>query len=152
MTETVLTIARMHPEDIPEVAALEKQVYVQPWSEASFAEILARPYSLYVAARTGGRLAGYAGLLRSGDEADITHVVTSPDCRRQGVGRAMLSRLLQEGGREGIRSFTLEVRVSNEGAIALYHQAGFEDCGVRPHFYQYPTEDALIMWRRDTTN
>ena len=69
------------------------------------------------------------------------------DARRRGLAEAMLNELLKEGLAMGISSFTLEVRVSNAPAIALYHKLGFEDAGIRYDFYDKPREDALIMWK-----
>ena len=60
----------------------------------------------------------------------------------------MLEALMERGRERGIERYTLEVRVSNEPAIRLYHRLGFEDAGIRKNFYEKPSEDALIMWTR----
>ena len=51
-------------------------------------------------------------------------------------------------GRDGVKAFTLEVRVSNEAAIHMYEKVGFVSEGIRPGFYEKPAEDAMIMWKR----
>jgi ribosomal-protein-alanine N-acetyltransferase len=63
------------------------------------------------------------------------------------VGRALLEELFARTGGPH-RGWTLEVRVSNARAIALYRNVGFADAGVRPRYYSDDGEDALIMWRR----
>ena len=68
-----------------------------------------------------------------------------PQERRRGLGSQILQKLIDEGLAEGVTDVTLEVRVSNAPAIALYKSFGFEEAGVRPHYYQ-DKEDALIMW------
>ena len=85
------------------------------------------------------------------EEGDITNVVVDESCRGRGLGRGLVSRLLEEGKARGIRAFTLEVRVGNAGAIRLYEELGFRSEGVRKGFYDLPKEDALIMWKREDT-
>ena len=67
--------------------------------------------------------------------------------RRQHIAEEMLKELMKTGNELGIKSYTLEVRCSNEGAIALYTKLGFESAGIRKNFYRNPIEDANIMWR-----
>jgi ribosomal-protein-alanine N-acetyltransferase len=72
------------------------------------------------------------------------NVAVAPERRRIGVARDLISRLVEEGN--GRLPFTLEVRVSNQPAIAMYERLGFRSSGVRPRYYQDNGEDALIMW------
>ena len=81
--------------------------------------------------------------------ADITNGTVKKEYRRQGIARRMLSELMREGRDEGIGRFTLEVRASNEAAIALYRGLGFYQEGVRKNYYESPREDALILWTRE---
>lgn len=144
----MMEITEMQPEDLQEVAAIEKSIFSQPWSENGFAASLQSKDTLYLAVRLDGELAGYCGLLQSFDEADITNVAVKESCRRQKVAETMLAELLRRGSMRGIRAFTLEVRRGNAGAIALYEKLGFENCGIRRNFYEKPVEDAVIMWKR----
>jgi ribosomal-protein-alanine N-acetyltransferase len=75
------------------------------------------------------------------------NIAVSPDHRRRGVASSLLGRLLELTAGEGRRGYTLEVRVSNAGAIALYEQLGFRGRGIRRGYYTDNREDALIMWR-----
>ena len=81
------------------------------------------------------------------DEAHITLLVVHPEYRRQGFGHALLGSLLQMACQQGLARSTLEVRISNQAAILLYQQFGFEAAGQRRHYYKDNGEDALILWR-----
>ena len=139
-------IREMKPEDIPAAAAIEQQIFSQPWSEQGFLSSLNLADTLYLVVYEGERLIGYCGLLQSFDEADITNVAVVSDVRNCGIGYAMLSELMKQGKERGIARYTLEVRVSNSPAIRLYEKLGFESVGIRKNFYDRPKEDAMIMW------
>ena len=141
-----LEIAEMKQEDIPAVAALEREIFSMPWSENGFLSALSSSDTLYLTVRADGRVIGYCGLLQSFDEADITNVAVSPAYRGRGVGYRMLSELMEAGQTRGIERYTLEVRISNQAALALYEKLGFASVGVRKNFYEKPKEDAVIMW------
>jgi [ribosomal protein S18]-alanine N-acetyltransferase len=82
------------------------------------------------------------------DEAHITTLAIDPTMQRQGWGSVMLHALLGAARRRELEWATLEVRVSNLGAIALYQRFGFEAVGERKKYYQNPEENALILWRK----
>lgn len=144
----VLTIRCMEPEDVPAVAKLEAETFSVPWSEKAFLEEVEREDRLFVVACVGETVAGYMGLISSFDEADITNVAVDSSLRRSGIAENMLKIAMKWAGERGINAFTLEVRAGNEGAIALYEKLGFVSEGIRKNFYEKPTEDALIMWKR----
>ncbi len=141
-------IREMTVADLPQVIAIEKTIFTQPWSENSFKSSMSSPYThfLVVEDESCGKIAAYCGYLQSLDEADITNVAVDEVYRRRGLARMMLEQLMADGRGQGIERYTLEVRVSNEGAIHLYEQLGFKTEGIRPRFYALPTEDAAIMW------
>ncbi|MDY3251072.1 MAG: ribosomal protein S18-alanine N-acetyltransferase [Candidatus Choladocola sp.] len=141
-----LEIAEMKQEDIPAVAALEREIFSMPWSENGFLSALSSSDTLYLTVRADNRVIGYCGLLQSFEEADITNVAVSPAYRGRGVGYRMLSELMEAGKTRGIERYTLEVRISNQAALALYEKLGFASVGVRKNFYEKPKEDAVIMW------
>jgi ribosomal-protein-alanine N-acetyltransferase len=74
------------------------------------------------------------------------NVAVNPDRRREGVAAALLNHLFDEADKPG-EQYTLEVRPSNAGAIALYESFGFKRAGLRKGYYHDNKEDALIMWR-----
>jgi [ribosomal protein S18]-alanine N-acetyltransferase len=81
------------------------------------------------------------------DEVHIILMTVHPQYRRQGFGYDMLLKLLELGRDRGMKYATLEVRASNEAAVALYNKLGFTPAGKRPNYYADNGEDALVMWR-----
>lgn len=143
-----LVIRRAEPKDIKAMAALDTVCFAAPWSEESFRqEIENNNLALYLVGEVDGILAGYAGIWAIVDEGHITNVAVHPDFRRCGVAKAMMEVLIQSCAEEGIFRQTLEVRPSNEAALALYEGFGFRIEGRRKGYYEDNGEDALIMWR-----
>ena len=96
-------------------------------------------------ARAGDRIVAFAGIWLMVDDAHITTFGVHPDWRRQGIGRQLLLSLAELSLAIGARRMTLEVRVSNEVAQALYRSFDFVAAGRRPGYYTDDGEDALIM-------
>ncbi|MGA7269716.1 MAG: ribosomal protein S18-alanine N-acetyltransferase [Acidimicrobiia bacterium] len=144
---TTLTLAALTEADLGEALDLERRTYSTPWSERVFRDELEAPGRTYIKAVAGGSVVGYAGLMMVGEEAHITTVVVDPDHRGGGVGTRMVLQLVEVALGSGARSLTLEVRVSNRAAQALYRRFGMSPVGVRKKYYV--DEDALIMWAHD---
>ena len=138
-------IVAMNVGHVPQIAALEKRCFTDPWSEASVASELENPLSLWLVEEREGVVAGYIGSQSVPPEADVMNVAVAPEFRRQGIASALLSALAARLAVQGIRSLTLEVRVSNAAARALYAAFGFAEIGRRKNFYLEPKEDALIL-------
>ena len=138
----------MTEEDLEQVAELEKSIFSTPWSKAAFSESLQRPYSHFFVA-AADEIAGYCGVHNLGGDGEITNVAVAPKYRGQKIAYEMLAFAMAETKKAGVQAFTLEVRVSNAGAIHVYEAHGFVGEGIRPGFYRMPTEDALIMWKRE---
>lgn len=143
-----MIVRQMEPDDISQVAEIEKNTFSIPWSEASFRDTLNREDTLYLVAEEQGEILGYCGLWQSLDEGEIPNVAVKGGYRRRGVGKALLKALFLQGAERGITAFTLEVRAGNAAALRLYEKLGFRAVGVRPGFYVKPVEDAVIMWKR----
>lgn len=141
-------ITPMNKDDLNEVCEIEKQCFSIPWSKRSFEEALDNRNACYLTAKLYGKVVGYCGAYKILDEADINQVAVADSYRRKGIGRAVLGALLQHLEEEGITAITLEVRSSNTPAVRLYESMGFSTEGIRKNFYEKPTEDALIMWKR----
>lgn len=144
----MIVYREMTAADVPFISRLEEETFSMPWSAASFLQMIGQEDARYYVAEEDGRLLGGCGLLLIAGEGNITNVVVAPEARRRGVATGMLTHLLAAGGREGLFAYTLEVRVSNLAAIGLYEKLGFVSEGIRPRFYEKPTEDAVIMWKR----
>lgn len=137
---TVVPMAECH---LAALAEIEKACFHTPWSEAMLREELDK--GIFLVAERDGQAIGYVGCQTVLDEGYITNVAVSPDCRRQGVGRALIEELAQRARAQGLSFVTLEARASNAPAIALYEGAGFVRVGVRKNFYTAPSEDAVLM-------
>jgi ribosomal-protein-alanine N-acetyltransferase len=143
-------IRRLTYADLPQVIAIERRSFPTPWSLAMFVLELSKPGGICLAARAGDRLAGYLVCSRYDSVWHVMNVSVDPDRRREGIAIALLDKLLERVADPDAR-FTLEVRTSNEGAIALYERFGFRSAGRRRRYYQDNGEDALIMWRTPAT-
>lgn len=144
----MIVYRKMRAEDVPFISRLEEETFSMPWSAESFLQMIEKEDTTYFVAEEDGRLLGGCGLLLIAGEGNITNVVVAPEARRRGVATGLLTYLMSEGDRAGLTAYTLEVRVSNAAAIGLYGKLGFVSEGVRPGFYEKPTEDAMIMWKR----
>jgi [ribosomal protein S18]-alanine N-acetyltransferase len=143
----VITIRPMYESDIEGALAIEEATYPTPWTRGIFLDELAAPGRTYLVAEAEGDIVGYGGLLVVGDEAHITSVTIHPERRGDRLGTRLMLRLARSAIEAGASSVTLEVRVSNEPAQALYRRFGMAPVGVRKSYYR--DEDALIMWAHD---
>ena len=141
-------IVPLEEKHAPVLAQMEEKLFSLPWSEKAFEELLTHDYCHYLVAEEAGVPIGFAGMTLLGDEGDVDKVMVDPEHQRRGIADALLQKLFALGEELGAAAYTLEVRISNEPAIRLYEKHGFQSEGVRPRFYEKPTEDALIMWRR----
>ena len=135
-------------EYVDQVCVLEEEAFSMPWHRESFLEMIANENACYLVALIGEEVVASCGIRHIVGEGEITNVVTKSTMRGKGIAEKMLRTLLEEGAKMGAKEFTLEVRVSNAPAIHLYEKLGFVSEGVRKNFYEEPTEDALIMWKR----
>ena len=140
-------IERMTAETVAAAAALERECFSVPWSEAALRAELDNPAAVFLVARVDGAVAGYAGMHHVLDEGNLANVAVGRAFRRRGVGAALLAALTAYCDGRGVARMTLEVRPSNAAAIALYGRFGFCAVGRRRGFYTKPAEDALVMVR-----
>jgi ribosomal-protein-alanine N-acetyltransferase len=132
------------------VLKIEAQVYPRPWSLPLFmSELNLRNSRAYYVARVDGAVVGYAGLMITGDDAHVTTIAVDPLWHRHKIGTRLLLTLAREATERGARHLTLEVRVSNTGAQAMYRKFGFHPAGIRRNYYVETNEDALVMWAED---
>ncbi len=140
----------MRRRHLRSVLRIEAQVYPRPWSLALFmSELSLRTTRSYMVARAEGNVVGYAGLMLAGEDAHVTTIAVDPAWHRHRIATRLLLQLARETVRRGAQNLTLEVRVSNHGAQALYRQFGFRPAGVRKNYYVETNEDALVMWAED---
>jgi ribosomal-protein-alanine N-acetyltransferase len=149
------------PDEIDAVLAVEQTSFSNPWTRDMYlAELNNEGVSFVFVARvatdaagaggpSGDDIVGFVAFWRVFDELHLNNLAVVPEMRRQGVGTALLERVLSEGERLGATRTTLEVRRSNEVALKLYERFGFSVAGARRAYYTHPEEDALILWRED---
>ena len=136
----------MTPEDVPAVLAIEEEAFTTGWPPTAFErELLHNQMARYLVLLEGHSLVGFAGLWLMVDEAHVVTVAVAPAVRGRGYGRLLVHALIELARREGMGAATLEVRVSNEAARALYREYGFHEVGVRKRYYSDNKEDAVIM-------
>ena len=140
-----MEIVNMSEAHVQAVAELEKMCFSDPWSTNSISAELTNPLSTWLVAVENDEVVGYVGAQSVLDGADMMNIAVHPDYRKQGIGYALIDKLIPQLQERDVISLSLEVRVSNEGAIGLYHKMGFEVVGKRPNYYRNPREDAYIM-------
>ena len=139
-----MQIRRLAYSDLPSVIAIERRSFPTPWSLAMFVLELSKPSGVCLAASAGDELIGYLVCSRYDQVWHLMNVAVDPRRRRAKVATRLISNLFETAGDR--LPFTLEVRVSNREAIAMYERFGFRSAGVRRRYYHDNGEDALIMW------
>jgi ribosomal-protein-alanine N-acetyltransferase len=145
-----IEVRRLTLGDLNEIERIEGESYATPWSRSMFAGELAKPSSLSLGAFDADEddiLVGYLIISRYVDAWHVMNVAVAREYRRQGIATQMLAELFRLTEGDSRRGYTLEVRVSNGTAIALYERLGFQATGVRRGYYTDNREDALIMWK-----
>jgi ribosomal-protein-alanine N-acetyltransferase len=137
--------------DLEEIEKIEHRSYPTPWSRSMFSGELSKPTSICLGAFEAdgeeGALVGYLIVSRYVDAWHVMNLAVDPDHRARGVATMMLERLFELTVDDAHRGYTLEVRVSNATAVALYERLGFTARGLRRGYYTDNREDALIMWK-----
>lgn len=139
------TILPMQKAHIAQVAEIEAASFSDPWPRSVLESELLNPLSLWLCAVCGEEVLGYVGSQSVLGEADMMNIAVKESARRQGIARALVTALICGLKEKNVASLTLEVRASNEAAIALYGAFGFSQVGRRKNYYFHPTEDALIL-------
>ena len=144
-----LEFRRMLASDAEEIAAIEEMTFAMPWSRKDFWAEAVNENAVYIVGTVDNKIAAYAGVWISFEEAQVTNVAVHPDYRGQGIGTKLFARLIEEVKIRGATAITLEVRPSNKAAIKLYENFGLRSVGRRKGYYLDNGEDALIMWNTD---
>jgi ribosomal-protein-alanine N-acetyltransferase len=149
-TELDVTVTPMRRRHLRGVLRIESQVYPRPWSLGLFmSELGFRNSRVYLVARVGSSVVGYAGLMLVAGDGHVTTIAVDPDWHRSKIGTRLLLHLARQGIAHGVDNLTLEVRVGNTGAQEMYRAFGFAPAGVRKGYYTETNEDAIVMWATD---
>ncbi len=119
--------------DLAQIVAIERRAFTSPWSVSMFVLELSKPSGICLAAVDETRILGYVMCARYDEAYHIMDLATDPDHRGAGVASALLNAVIERAGADA--NYTLEVRVSNVRAIALYERYGFRGVGTRPRYY-----------------
>lgn len=142
---TEIKIRPMEKRDVDEVAEVEQECFSQPWTKEGIESELSNDTARFLVAEQMGEIAGYLGMHIVLDECYIANIGTKQKYRRKGIANQLLESGEAKAKEEKCAFISLEVRVSNEKAIALYSKRGYNKIGIRKNFYSEPTENALIM-------
>lgn len=140
----MIVIVPTQAEDITTVAALERELFPQPWSQKSFEEISAQEAFWFWVAKKDEKVVGYLVCQVVEKEAELHNIAVSRKYQKQGIARLLLSELKKQLISKGVTELFLMVRASNLAAQRLYTHFGFQKNGRRPHYYNDPKEDGWI--------
>jgi ribosomal-protein-alanine N-acetyltransferase len=137
----------MSEADLPEIVAIEREIYPFPWTRGNFLDSIRAGYSVWVLRDEELVLIAYAVMTLAVDEAHLLNLSVARRQQRGGLGWRTLEWMAEVARGHGARTMLLEVRPSNTSATRMYRRYGFEQIGVRRGYY--PTlggrEDALVM-------
>jgi ribosomal-protein-alanine N-acetyltransferase len=133
------------PADGERLVVIERRCFSDPWSAAAFQDILRSSGGIGVVAERRGEAIGYLVGRVAAAEGEILNLAVAPEARRRGLGQRLLEAGLAALAGQGASEIFLEVRESNQAALALYQRRGFRPVGVRSRYYRNPVEDAIVL-------
>jgi [ribosomal protein S18]-alanine N-acetyltransferase len=150
MRDRRVEIAPMREEDIDAIVEIESHAFRNPWPRQVFSEEIGREWAYVDVVRErdpagASQVVAFCNYWLVRDEIHLLNIAVHPDRRRGGHGRRLMDHMLAFARHHDCRYVTLEVRRSNEPAIAMYRGYGFEEVGLRPRYYAEDGEDALVM-------
>ena len=140
----VIPMAAAH---LDAVHAIECHSFSDPWPKEDILHEIDQRHSICLVALVGKDVAGFITARHIVNEGHICNIAVHEDFRQKGIASALLEALVEVAISREMIGLTLEVRVGNRAAMALYHKYGFVVEGYRRGYYSYPTEDAAIMWK-----
>ena len=145
-----LQFAAMNMADINPILEIEKHSFSWPWKRLSFVgELASKQACSFTVKRThsgdGHKVIGYVFCRLFDRELHILRIAVEPNWRGRGIGSWLLRRCFSSASEKGATRAFLEVRPSNQSAIALYRKQGFREIGRRPNYYTDTREDALVL-------
>ena len=149
MIDTNITCEPLSLKNLPDVLAIERVSFPEPWSEGLFLREMRHRDSHFVVFRLNLEVIGYGGFWLVRDEAHITNIAVHPLCRRQGYGTMILEHLLDAAVSRHATTATLEVRETNVVALNLYRKFGFRPVALQRGYYSDTGEDAIVMFKDD---
>ncbi|MGH9805386.1 MAG: ribosomal protein S18-alanine N-acetyltransferase [Candidatus Acidiferrales bacterium] len=147
--EREIAIRAASLKDIPAILQVQPEApEAGRWSEEDYVGFMPAEDTLFLLAEASGRVVAFLLGRLAADEMEVLNLAVLPAVRRQGIGRRLLDDALARGRAQGARQCWLELRASNQAALAFYRSLGFEESQRRPRYYRQPEEDALVCVRR----
>ena len=143
----MISIVPMSASHIEAVHAIESHSFSDPWPINEIKFEMEQKHNISIVALMGDEVAGYAMMRHIINEGHICNIAVHEDYRKKGIGSVIVEGLAAIAKAREMIGITLEVRIGNRAAMALYHKHGFIVEGYRQRYYRYPTEDAAIMWK-----
>lgn len=136
----------MQLEDLDAVLAIEHELFTSEWKRDDFIyELKDNPFAHYAVIEENNEIIGFCGWWITFEQAQVVNVGVRTNYQRKGYGKMLMDKMVTEAIKAGCENLTLEVRKSNEKAIALYEKYGFINVAVRKGYYQDNHEDAYLM-------
>jgi ribosomal-protein-alanine N-acetyltransferase len=150
----LIDVIPMTLHHLDEVHLIESRSFLTPWSKESIQNDLSNPHAFYFAAvlPETGQVIGYAGMWHIVNEGHINNIAVDEPYRRIGAASKLIDRLIHTAYEMEMIGLTLEVRMGNRAAMALYNKYGFKMEGIRKGYYTDTNEDAVIMWKYFNTS
>jgi ribosomal-protein-alanine N-acetyltransferase len=145
LEENEIVIREMTVDDLFQVVRHERELFSDPWPMGVFREDINSQFSHPFVAQMDNEIVGYAVLWVGVDEGHLTNIAVARKYQRKSIAKRLLSHILRLAAEMGLAQIILEVRPSNQPAIALYRAFGFEQLSIRKHYYRRPPEDCLVM-------
>lgn len=139
-----LVIDKMTISDLAEIANNLTSDFDEFWNSSILESEIKNPFSQYIIAKINREIVGFAGVIDTVDQLEITNIVVRKDFRKKGLGNELLTELIKLAKENGKEKITLEVNNTNLAAIKLYEKNGFKNVGFRKKYYNN-TYDANIM-------
>ena len=141
-------------DDVPAILDIEHESFSPPWPHGALLSEVFSEDSFFAVARRrrllrrSSPVVGFIILRRFGDDGELMQIAVDTGSRRQGIADILMDAAFRQAAEWVLTSVFLEVRKSNEAAVALYEKHGFEPVRIREAYYSDPTEDAVVMMRR----
>lgn len=132
-------------KDIDDITLIENECFTFPWRRETFEAELNNEFSRFIIAKSGEEPAGFIIYWDIPYEIHLINIAVRPKYRRKGIGSLLLGEMINYAEMNSKQLITLEVRVSNYGAIKFYQKFGFKEIGIREKYYIENDEDAIVM-------
>jgi ribosomal-protein-alanine N-acetyltransferase len=145
VTQNIFQIRSAKPEDMSEILAIEYKCFPDPYPMSLLNRLHSMHPDGFLVAEVGNKVAGYViGAIRWGPTGHVLAIGVEPSSRRQGIGSALVGKMVEQFARRGAKLVRLEVRKGNLAAQNFYRKLGFRDRMEVPYYYE-DGETAVTM-------